>query len=146
MISLITVCVWKSTIKCDISQKILWNQLFSNFFSKNVTLHCACCGNYGNLLSLIFDKNFVKATILLKKLLKNWFHGKQFRWERISRFSTLCTVHRLLWLTFYGKTFVKSTVISCFHEIYFHRAREWIFLFSHYAFSLWFAWVAQNSN
>ena len=28
------------------------------------------CGNYGNLLSLIFDKNFVTATFLLKKLLK----------------------------------------------------------------------------
>ena len=42
-------------------------------------------------LSLIFDKNFVKATILLKKLLNSWFHEIFFRWERISCFSTLCS-------------------------------------------------------
>ena len=30
-------------------------------------------GNYGNLLSLFFGKNFVKVTFLLKKLLKSWF-------------------------------------------------------------------------
>ena len=63
------------------------HKLFSrNIWSKVSLSHT---GNYGNLLSRIFDKNFVKATFLLKKLLKNWFHGKKFRWERISRFSTL---------------------------------------------------------
>ena len=31
------------------------------------------CGNYGNLLSRIFSKDFVKVTVLLKKLLKSWF-------------------------------------------------------------------------
>ena len=30
---------------------------------------CAQCGNYGNSLSRIFGKNFVKVTVLLKKLL-----------------------------------------------------------------------------
>ena len=30
-------------------------------------------GNYGNLLSRIFGKNFVKAMVLLKKLLNSWF-------------------------------------------------------------------------
>ena len=29
------------------------------------------CGNYGNLLSLFFGKNFVKITILLTKLLNS---------------------------------------------------------------------------
>ena len=29
----------------------------------------AQCGNFGNLLSQFFDKNFVKVTVLLKKLL-----------------------------------------------------------------------------
>ena len=29
------------------------------------------CGNYGNLLSLIFGKNFVKLTFLLKKSLNS---------------------------------------------------------------------------
>ena len=56
------------------------------------------CGNYWNsLLSRFFYKNFVKSTFLaflLIKLLKNWFHGKKFRWERISRFSTLHSVER----------------------------------------------------
>ena len=31
----------------------------------------AQCGNYGNSLSRIFDKNFVKATVLQNKLLKS---------------------------------------------------------------------------
>ena len=31
----------------------------------------AQCGNYGNSLSQIFDKNFVKVIVLLKKLLKS---------------------------------------------------------------------------
>ena len=37
------------------------------------------CGNYGNILSHYFDKNFVKATFLLKQLLKSWFHKTFFR-------------------------------------------------------------------
>ena len=31
------------------------------------------CGNYGNLLSQLFGKNFVKTTFSLLKLLKSWF-------------------------------------------------------------------------
>ena len=31
------------------------------------------CGNYGNLLSHFFDKNFVKVILLLQKILKSWF-------------------------------------------------------------------------
>ena len=37
-------------------------------------LFTAQCGNYGNSLSHIFDKNFVKTAFLPKKLLKSWFH------------------------------------------------------------------------
>ena len=50
--------------------------------------------NYENLLSHFFDKNFMKATFLQKKLLKSWFLEIFFRWEWISRFSTLCSVWR----------------------------------------------------
>ena len=50
------------------------------------------CGNYGNSLSRIFGKNFVKATVLLNMLLKSWFDEIFFWWERISRFSTLCAI------------------------------------------------------
>ena len=32
------------------------------------------CGNHGNFLSYFFHKNFGKATFLLNKLLKSWFH------------------------------------------------------------------------
>ena len=32
---------------------------------------CTQCGNYGNLLSLVFDKTFMKATLLL---IESWFH------------------------------------------------------------------------
>ena len=35
------------------------------------------CENYGNLLSHICGKNFVKITVLLKKLLYSWFDGKK---------------------------------------------------------------------
>ena len=54
---------------------------------------CAQCGNYGNSLSRIFGKNFVKVTVLRNKFLKSWFDEIFFWWERISCFSTLCDAH-----------------------------------------------------
>ena len=54
------------------------------------------CWNYFNLL--FFGKNFVKATVLQKKLLNSWFHEIFFRWKRISRFSTLCTLCVIVWI------------------------------------------------
>ena len=83
------------------------------------------CGNYGNSLSRFFEINFVKATIL--KLQKSWFHEIFFRWERISRFSTLwhCTVWKLRKFTLtFGNNFVKVMVLlkkllnSWFDEIF----------------------------
>ena len=38
-----------------------------------LAVHMPLCGNYGNILSHIFGKNFVKVTALLKELLKSWF-------------------------------------------------------------------------
>ena len=38
-----------------------------------VLLSYAKCGNYGNSLASIFGKNFVKVTVLLKKLLNKRF-------------------------------------------------------------------------
>ena len=63
--------------------------LFSNLkFSKlyNVEimeffLIISQCGDFMNLLSRIFGKSFVKATFLLKKLLKTWFDEIFFQWE-----------------------------------------------------------------
>ena len=50
------------------------------------------CGNCRNSLSHFFPKNFVKAMVLLKKLLNSWFDEIFFQWERIFRFSTLCVI------------------------------------------------------
>ena len=49
-------------------------------FTKEVTN--SHFGNYGNLLSHFLGKNFVKPTHWLNKLLKSWFDGKKFRWEK----------------------------------------------------------------
>ena len=38
MLNTVHCTMWKSTVNCDHAQKISWNQLFSNFFSKNVDL------------------------------------------------------------------------------------------------------------
>ena len=40
---------------------------------KNDETHTAKCGNCGNLLGHFFEKNFVKVTFLLKKILQSWF-------------------------------------------------------------------------
>ena len=66
-----------------------------NFCEKSLTV-ISCdsqCGNYGNSLSRIFRKNFVKVTVLLNRLLKSWFDEIFLWWERISRSSTLCDFH-----------------------------------------------------
>ena len=64
-----------------------WNQYyqckrcFHEIFTKK--WWDAQCGNYGNLLSRIFGKNFVKVTVLLRKLLKSWFDGNFWAWSRV---------------------------------------------------------------
>ena len=68
-------------------KKITWfHEFFCNFFpkeKKDYLWYEACftnffaaspqCGNYGDLLSRIFGKNFVKVTDLLKESLNSWF-------------------------------------------------------------------------
>ena len=119
-----------------------WNPMHSNFFStRNVisrnfilfflkktsvksihvidTVHSTCiCGNNENSHSRFFGKNFVKATVLLKKLLRSWFHGIFFS---VSEKEFLVLQHHHY---FYGKiniVFVKVTVYlnkSWFHGIF----------------------------
>ena len=67
------------------SKYFSWNQIYIQY-----SFVCAQCGNYGIFLSCIFGKNFVKPTVLIKKLLKCWFDDLFFLWEWISRFSTQC--------------------------------------------------------
>ena len=100
---------WKSTIKRDFAQKIPWNQLFSNFdltekmFDFWFTVWKLCM--YGNSLSHIFGKYFVKVTVLLNNLLESWFDEIFFWWERISRFSS--RNYGILLPRFWRKNFVK---------------------------------------
>ena len=50
------------------TEEMIWR----NFCISWLWILYSQCGNYGNLLSHFFDKNFVKATFLLKKILKSW--------------------------------------------------------------------------
>ena len=65
--------VWSEFTKFSYHLRIIsWNQFYSkSLFTRKVV--CTQCGNYGNSLSRIFGKNFVKVTDLLNKLLKGWF-------------------------------------------------------------------------
>ena len=63
-----------------------------NFDNFKTNFQQEYCGIYRILILL--EKNFVKATHLLKKSHKRWFDGKKFWWEYESKsfhFSTLCT-------------------------------------------------------
>ena len=73
------------------------------------------CGNYGNSLSRIFGKNFVKVTVLLKKLLKSWFHEIFFGEREFLKFPHCVEVKLRNFNTlpaqlplFYSKFFVKT--------------------------------------
>ena len=80
----------------EITKESIWRNIClmrpnSSYFH---AVHC----NFRNLLSRIFGKKFVKATVLLKKLLKRWFNEIFFQWEQITHFTTLCTVKcKLIW-------------------------------------------------
>ena len=87
----------------------LSNQLFSSFFSKTVTFtkflpkkwestfplfpHCVHVAFSSTVWKF---RKFTHTHFLLKKFLKSWFHEKRFQWERISCFSTLCHVVRIV--------------------------------------------------
>ena len=51
------------------------------------------CGNYGNSLSHIFGKNFVKVTFLLNELLKSWFDEIFFGEIEFSTQCSLLSLH-----------------------------------------------------
>ena len=114
LIHIHSVVKWKNSHQKNISS----NQLFSIFFSKTFVSRNFCqkrvgaqCGNFANFLSYIFDKNFVKAPFLLKKLLKSWFHEIFFQWEKIQHFSTLC-FRNLVSQYIFGKNFMKVTFFT----------------------------------
>ena len=69
-----------------------------------------------------FTKISWKQMVLLKKLLNRWFDEKFYQWEKISRFSTLCSPN-IVKIT--GKNVVKVMVLltkllnGWFDEIFF---------------------------
>ena len=70
------------------------------------------CGNYGNSLSHFFDKNFVKATFLLNKLLKRWFDEFFLVRENFPFFHTvLCKLRNYSLMLFWQK-FRESNVFN----------------------------------
>ena len=108
----------------------LMKELISrNIFSVKVFQVVLCT----EILSHIFDKNFVKSMVLLKKLLNSWFDDFFFQWERISRFSTVHCAMQILeiyannflikisWkqLISYKEVSTKNAN-SSFDEIFFH--------------------------
>ena len=70
------------------------------------------CGNYGNLLSTLFDKNYVKTMVILKKFLNRWFDEIFFRLDKIYHFSH-CEKQSVeiagILSRIFGKNFVKVT-------------------------------------
>ena len=55
------------------------NFVFTENFVQSVSI--TQCGNYEILLSRFFDKNFVKVTFLLKKVLNSWFDEIFYEWQ-----------------------------------------------------------------
>ena len=120
---------------------MIWRKKFQERISRfsTRTLCTAQCENYGNSLSRIFDKNFVKATFLLKELVKSWFHKIFFRWERFSRFSTLWNGNCLsaTYLVFLYFSLKASTLTKYFNE----RLHEMILVCTFF-FTLWKTWIS----
>ena len=84
---------WQKFHESNVFTKEVTKELISrkkiNSFAKKSWGHSVQCGNFANLLWRIFAKNFVKATFLLKKLLKRRFDEIFFQWEQIFHFTTL---------------------------------------------------------
>ena len=118
------------------------------------------CGNYRNFFSHFSHKNFVKPTLLLKKLLWSSFHAGKNWWKRISHLSTApyCNrFHRNFLLFVKSKTrkpkyltmfrvFLHECPLATFSsilQIYVNRCRTamfqnvWIFFRRKYHYQFW---------
>ena len=67
-----------------------WSMYRVKIFSKKLISRNFRDKTVAATFTTFFDKSFVKPTVLLNKLLKCWFHEIFFRWERISKISTVC--------------------------------------------------------
>ena len=48
---------------------------------------------FRNFTATVFSQKFRQINVLLKNFTINWFDGRKFAWQRISRFSTRCVPH-----------------------------------------------------
>ena len=86
-------CTWELKFGCTQCQKIGALPKIQYFFAIIIYIQC---GNCCDLVSHIFGKNFVKLTVLLRKLQKSWFNEIFFGETKFFVFSTLCvTVWKL---------------------------------------------------
>ena len=58
-----------------------WGAVRVIFFRNFYNVHTTQCGNCNNSLSHCFRKTFVKAMVLIKKLLKSWLNEIFFQWR-----------------------------------------------------------------
>ena len=86
-------------------------------------------------LLVFFPQKFRQINVLLKNFTINWFHGKKFVWQWISRFSTLCSGNSSKTRSlhcFYGKinifsvksTFLLNTVLKSRQKHDYHFFRQ----------------------
>ena len=83
------------------------------------------CGNCGNLLSDFFDKNFVKVTFLLKKILMSWFDEIFWVIVNISFF------HTVLCHSVESDEFLRSLILHNFWEISVKLMQNWVKVWFH---------------
>ena len=79
------------------------------------------CGNYENLLSPFFDKNFVKGTPSLEKLLKSWFHEIFFVRVYFPFFHTVATQQslsnlKIVEIVYFSVVTVVFTMFFSYHK------------------------------
>ena len=91
-----------------------------NFLNRS-PVNCSQCGNYGNHLSEFFDKNFVKAAVLLKKFLELISRKNISMRENFSFFHIVSSVEKLAKIYFY----VKSSEMNSFIYLIFFREFNW---------------------
>ena len=96
------------------SKTLIWRKICEKIVAA-VKLCIAQCGNYGNLLSLFYGKNFVKVTFLLRNhVLDRWFDEFFFNETRVN-FCNFYNYNITVWklcLTLFWQKFRESNVFT----------------------------------
>ena len=98
----------KPLLTRNFSEKSVW-ETFYNF-------HTVTLWKLQNFTATIFSQKFRQINVLLNNFTINWFDGKRFAWQWISRFSTLWLCNLIIiWRNFTATTFCrKNSVKSTF--------------------------------